>query len=180
MALRVGDEVRRQVALVELHTFGELELGAERVRLLDGDDAVFADFVDRFGDRGADGCVGSRDRSDLGNLLGGTVDGDRQGRDGLDSCGHGLLDALLQAHRVGAGGDIAKAFLDHGLSQHGGGGGAVTGNVVGLGGDFLDELRTHVLEVVFELDLLGDGDTVVGDRRGTELLLDDDVAALRT
>jgi hypothetical protein len=30
----------------------------------------------------------------------------------------------------------------------------------------------------FELDLLGDGDAVLGDGRRTELLLDDDVAAL--
>ena len=32
--------------------------------------------------------------------------------------------------------------------------------------------------VFFELDLLGDRDAVLGDRRRAELLLDDDVAAL--
>src|SRR5690606_4851489 len=41
-------------------------------------------------------------------------------------------------------------------------------------------LRAHVLELVLELDLLGDGDAVLGDRGGAEALLDDDVAALRT
>ena len=35
LALRVRDEVRRDVALVELHPLGELELDAEGVRLLD-------------------------------------------------------------------------------------------------------------------------------------------------
>ena len=54
LALRVGHEVRRQVALVELHALGELELGAERVRLLDGHHAVLADLVDRLGDDLAD------------------------------------------------------------------------------------------------------------------------------
>ena len=49
--LRVGDEVRRDVALVELHPLDELELDAERLALLDGDDAVLADLLERLGDR---------------------------------------------------------------------------------------------------------------------------------
>ena len=94
---------------------------------------------------------------------------------GLD----GRFDASLEAHGVGAGGDVAQTFLDQGLGKHGGGGGAVTGDVVGLGGDFLHQLGTHVLEGVFELDLTSDGHTIVGDRRGAELLVEHDVAALR-
>src|SRR5690606_32412091 len=35
------------------------------------------------------------------------------------------------------------------------------------------------LELVLELDLLGDGDAVLGDRGGAPRLLDDDVAATR-
>ena len=47
----------------------------------------------------------------------------------------------------------------------------------GLRGDLLDHLRAHVLELVLELDLLGDGHAVLGDRGGAPGLLDDDVAA---
>ena len=90
-----------------------------------------------------------------------------------------LLDALLQAHRVGAGRNVAQTLADESLGQHGGGGGAVTRDVVGLLGNFLDELGPDLLVRVLELDLLGDGDTVVGDRGGAPLLLQDDVAALR-
>src|SRR5690606_10765485 len=36
----------------------------------------------------------------------------------------------------------------------------------------------HVLELVLELDFLGDGDAVLGDARRTEALVDHDVAAL--
>ncbi len=89
------------------------------------------------------------------------------------------LDALLQRHRVGAGGHVAQALVDHRPGQHGGGGGAVTGDVVGLLGDFLDQLGADLLVRVLELDLLGDRHAVVGDRGGAPLLLEHDVAALR-
>ena len=69
LALGVGHEVRREVALVELHALGELELEAEGVRLLDGDRAVLADLVDGVGEHFADGGVGRGDRRDLGDLL---------------------------------------------------------------------------------------------------------------
>ena len=93
---------------------------------------------------------------------------------GLD----GLVDAPLERHRVGAGGHVAEAGLDEGLGQHGGGGGAVAGDVVGLGGDLLHQLGAHVLEGVVELDLAGDRHAVVGDGGRAQLLVEDDVAAL--
>src|SRR5690606_27670540 len=96
----------------------------------------------------------------------------------LADAGDGGLDAALQADRVGAGGHVAQALAHQGLGQHGGGGGAVTGDVVGLLGDLLDELGADLLVRLLELDLLGDGDTVVGDGGGAPLLLQHDVAAL--
>ena len=177
-ALGVGDEVRRDVALVEAHALGELELEAEGVALLDGDDAFLADLVHRLGDHLADGRVGGGDRGGGGDLL-----------LGLDRLGHlgelfahpldGLLDAALERHRVRAGGDVAQALADQRLGQDGRGRRAVTGDVVGLLRDLLDELGADLLVRVLELDLLGDGDAVVGDRGGAPLLLQDDVAATR-
>jgi hypothetical protein len=91
----------------------------------------------------------------------------------------GLVDAALEVHRVHAGGDELHAFAHDRLGQHGGGGGAVTGDVGGLGSDFLDHLRAHVLELVLQFDFLGDGDAVLGHGRGAERALEHDVAALR-
>ncbi len=51
-------------------------------------------------------------------------------------------------------------------------------SVVGLLRDFAHHLRAHILELVFELDLLGDGDAVLGDARRAVGFVDDDVAAL--
>ena len=65
------------------------------------------------------------------------------------------------------------------LGQDGRGGGAVAGDVAGLLGDGVDELGAHVLERVGQLDLLGDGDAVLGDGRAAERLVEDDVAAGR-
>ena len=76
------------------------------------------------------------------------------------------------------GGDGLQAFLQDRLRQHGRGGGAVTGDVGGVGSDFLHHLRAHVLELVLELDFLGDGHAVLGDGRGAEALVEHHVAAL--
>ena len=54
---RVGHEIGRQVAAIELHAFHDLERRLERAGFLDGDDAVLADLVHRFGDDPADGLV---------------------------------------------------------------------------------------------------------------------------
>src|SRR5699024_5292571 len=90
----------------------------------------------------------------------------------------GLLHTLAQHHGVGAGGDVLHALPDQGLGQQGGGGGAVAGHVVGLGGHFLYQLGAHVLKGVLQLHFLGDGHAVVGDEGGAELLIQHHVAAL--
>ena len=69
--------------------------------------------------------------------------------------------------------------MDDGLRQQGSGGGAVAGDIVGLGSDFADELRAHVLERILKLDVLGDRHAVIGDQRRAELLAQNNVAALR-
>src|SRR5690606_33787452 len=160
LPLGVGGEVAGDVALVEAHTLGELELQPEGVGLLDGDDAFLADLVEGLGDQLTDGLVGRGDR--------------RGGRDlllGLDLLGHlvqllgdgldGLLDAALQRDRVGTGGNVTQTLLHEGLGEHRGGGGAVTRDVVGLLGNFLDELGPDLLPRVLKLDLLRYRNTVV-------------------
>ncbi len=174
----VGDEVGREVAAVELHAFDDVEFGLGGLGFLDGDDALVADLLHGFGDHLADRLVAvGGDGADLGDLfrgldLLGVLDERR------DDLGDGVVDAALQVHRVHAGGNRLVAFLDDRLGEHGGGGGAVAGDVVGLGGDFADHLGAHVLELVVKLDFLGDGDAVLGDARRAERLVDDDVAAL--
>ena len=73
------------------------------------------------------------------------------------------------------GGDVPQPFLVDRQREDGRGGGAVAGRVAGLLRDRVHELRAHVLERVGQVDLLRDGDAVLGDGRPAERLVDDDV-----
>ena len=64
------------------------------------------------------------------------------------------------------------------LRQHGGGGGAVAGGVIGLAGDFAHHLGAHIFELVGQFDFLGHRHAVLGGARSAEALVDHDVAAL--
>ena len=176
--LRIGHEIGRQVAAVELHALDRLHRGLEALGLLDRDDAVLADLVHGFGDDLADRqVVVGGDRADLGDHLAADLAAHllELRDDGLD----GLVDALLDQGRVGAGRDVAQALAVNGLGQDRGGRGAVARDVGRLGRDFLDQLGAHVLPGVLELDFLGDGDAVLGAGGRAELLVEDDVLAAR-
>ena len=175
----IVDEVGRQVAAVELHALDHFEFVLQSRAVLDRDHAFLADLVHCGGDDVADRGIGvGRDRADLGDFLAaGAGHGNllQLAGDG----GHGLVDAALQIHRVHPGGDVLHAFVDDGLRQHGGGGGAVAGDVGGLGSDFLDHLRAHVLQLVLQLDFLGDRHAVLGHGGGAEGTVEHHVAAFR-
>src|SRR4030081_3064675 len=96
---------------------------------------------------------------------------------GVDDGGGGSFDAALELDGVGAGLDGPEAFANHRLCEHGRGCCSVASYAVGFGGNFLDELRAHVGEGISQLDLLGDGDAIVGDRRRSGQLLQHRVTA---
>src|ERR1700722_10840105 len=175
----VGDEVGRDVAAVELHAFDDIEFGLERLGFFNRNDALVADLLHRIGEELADlGVAVGRNNADLGDFL---VRGDLLGV--LDEVGdhgfHRQIDTALQIHRVHAGGNRLGAFAHDRSRKNGRGGGAVAGRIGRLGGHFAHHLGAHVLELVFKLDFLGDGDAVLGDAGRAERLVEHDVAALR-
>ena len=174
----VGDEIGRDIAAVELHAFHDVQLGGQALGFLDRDHAFIADLGHGLGDHVAHFLVAiGRDRADLADLLvgldllGALLE---VGHDGF----HRLLDAALQVHRVHAGRDRLGALAHDGAGQHGGGGGAVAGHVIGLGGDFAHHLRAHILELVGQFDFLGHGHAVLGGAGSAEALVHHDIAAL--
>ena len=174
----VGDEVRADVAAVELHALDDVDLVLDALALFDGDDAVFTDLGHGVGDLLADRLfVVGADRADLGDdaevaaHLGGLLVEVGEHR------GDRRVDAGLEAERADAGGDGLEALGEDRLGEHGGGGGAVAGLGAGLRGHFAHQARAHVLERVAELDLLGDGHAVLGHLGAAPALVDHDVAA---
>src|SRR5690606_17782313 len=141
-------------------------------------DAVLADLVERLGDDLTDRAVlrtDGSDRGDVGLLVDRTRGLEQPRRHGLDR----RVDTALDRQRRGAGGDGLQATVHHRLGENGRRGGAVTGDVVGLGGDLLGELRAEVFVGVFQLHLTSDGHAVVRDGGRAVLLVEDDIAAAR-
>src|SRR5215469_1501711 len=176
-AIRVSNEVGREVTAVKLHAFHDFERGLHGLGLFDGDHAVLAHFLHSFGDDAADllvivGGNGAdlRDHFALHVLV--------ELLDFLDRDFDGLFNAALESGRAGTGRDGLHAFAEDGLGEHGGSGSAVTGDVGSLGSDFTHHLRAHVLEGIFQFDFLRYGYAVLGDDRRAELLFDYRVAAL--
>ncbi len=70
LAGRLVDEVRRQVAAIELHALDHVEFVRQALAFLDRDDAFLADLLHRFGDDLADLDIRvRRDASDLSDRL---------------------------------------------------------------------------------------------------------------
>src|SRR6202030_2112997 len=110
-ALWIGDEVRREVAAVELHTFDDFEGGLHRLGFLDGDDAILADLLHGFGDDAADllvvvGGNGANLSDHVALDVAGKLLDFRNGN--FD----GALDATLEGCRAGAGRNGLYAFAE--------------------------------------------------------------------
>ena len=61
----------------------------------------------------------------------------------------GLVDTTLQGDGIGAGSHVAQTCLDHGVGQDRGGGGAVTGGIIGFAGGLAYQGNTSIFDVVF-------------------------------
>ena len=175
----VGSHIRARITAVELHAFDYGQFGVHGFTFVYGDNAIFADLFHSFGNELADVLVGSGngcDGSDLAFVLNGLRDGFQRACRGFGSLG----DAFTEQHGIRARRYVFKTFADDCLRKYRRGGGSVAGYVVGLDGNFLDELCAHILEGVFEFDLFCDRDAVVGDERRTVFSLEDYVPSFRS
>src|SRR6185437_3189949 len=128
-SLRIGYEIGREIAAVELHTFDHLQRGLHRAALFHGDDAVLADFLHRLGNDAADLLiVVGADRANLGDHVALYV-----AMQFADLLGRGFnrpFDSALQPGGAGACRDCLHAFAEDSLSKHGGRRGAVLAQAI--------------------------------------------------
>ncbi|PKS09713.1 hypothetical protein jhhlp_004334 [Lomentospora prolificans] len=135
LGLGIGNEVGGDEAAVETHTLSDLHLVLESLALLDGNDTLLADLLHGVGNELTDVLVAvGRDGGDLSNLLAGG-DVTLVLLEELDDVVDGGLDTAAEVHRVAAGGNVLDGLGEDGAGEHGGGGGTVTSNLVGLSGD---------------------------------------------
>ena len=173
----VGDEIGGAVAPIEGHPFGDFQLGGQGAGFLHRDHAIHTHGVHGLGDHGAHFLVAAgTDGGHLADRLAGHGLGPLSNR--LHQLGHGLVHPAAQAHRIGAGRDVAQAFAGHGLGEHRGSGGAITGLVLGFGRHLQEQLGADVFEGIFEFNLAGNCDPVVDHIGGAEFLFQHHIAAL--
>ena len=177
--VRIGDEVRREIAAVELHTFNDIHFGFCGLGFFNRDHAFIADLLHRIGNHLADERIAiGRDCADLSDFARG-LHFLRASLNVLDGDFRCHVDATLQIHRVHAGGDIFHAFTNDGLCENGSGCGAVASDVVRLGSDFAQHLCAHIFELVIKLDVFRNRHTVFRDARSAKRLVDHNVTTLR-
>ena len=176
--VRIGDHIGRNVAAVELHAFGEFQFGQHGLCFFNGHDAVFADFVDGFGDQVADHFVGRGNGADLGD---GSLIADFLGvfLNLFNESFNRFFDAAFQNHRIGAGRYVAQTFTNQSLGQNRRCGGAITGDIVGFGRDFFDQLGAHVFKRIFKFHIASYGHAVMSDQRSAVFLVENHIAAFR-
>ena len=159
-----------------MHPVDDLEGRVDRLAFLHCDDAVFLHAVDRVGQEiPNERVLVRRDRADVGDVL---FLADFLGLllEILDHELHGRVDPGLEQDGVASVCHISQTLTIDRLGEDRGRRRAVARHIVGFRGDLVDELRSHVLERIGELDLLGDRDAVAGHRGAAEGALEDHVA----
>ncbi len=177
--VRVSDEIRGQIAPVELHSFNDIHRRLQALSLFHCDDAVFSDFVHGLGDNTADGLIiiGGY-RSNLGNHL--AADFPAQFFQLLHHLYDSLIDSLLDQIGIAPCCHMLESLRKNTLGQHSGCCRSVSRYIRSLGRHFFHELSAHVLQRFLELDFFRDGHTVFGAGRRTELLIQNNILASRT
>ncbi len=91
-----------------------------------------------------------------------------------------LVDTALQVHWVCTGSHVLKAFVDYSLCQDCSCGSTITSIIAGLACNALHELCASVLELILKFHLFSHRNTILSNLWCAELLLNNDVASLRT
>ena len=160
--LDIRHHVMRKIASLESHAFDHFQRRLDGRSELDRDDAMVAGALEGFRDDPAELSVIGRDAGDGPKALS-AIEAPGRALERLDSLVDSQFKSLDQFHGIGALGKQRKPVLHEEIGEHGGGGGSVPRDFIGLLGDFSENLSAHILEWAFELDLAGDADAVTRD-----------------
>ena len=162
--LDVGDHVVREIAALETHAFDDFQSRLHRCAEFDGDNAVIAGALERLRHHLAKLGVIGGDAGDGAQTLG-AVEARGRTLKRQDRFFNRQFQAFNQFDGIGALRQEGQTVLHHDIGEHGRGGGAIAGDLVGLLGNFAQHLRAHILERAFQLDFAGDAHAVARDDR---------------
>lgn len=94
-------------------------------------------------------------------------------RDEVDSS----IDSLFDMSGVESCFDFFEALFINGASQDGSSGGTVSGLIISLIGNILNEASSNVQRLFREINSFGHGDSVLGDLGAAVALIDENVAS---
>src|SRR6266699_1815413 len=131
-SLRTCDEVGRDIASVDLHSFHVVSLEVSTTRLFHGDNTVFPNFIHHFGDEMTNLLICGRDGGNLRDLFL-TLNGNGLGADIVDDRLCTLLDTTPDEHGIGSCREILHALYNDSLGQHSSSGCNITRNIICFG-----------------------------------------------
>ena len=177
--LHVGAHISGDVSTVELHTFYKVQLVNHCLGLFNRDNAVLGNLLHCICDHNADSVIACRDSCYTLDLL---LAAYRfaHGNEGLNGCFRSFLHTLAKDDRVCTCCQVAHTFLYHCLCKNCSCCCAVAGYIICLGSNFLDELSAHILETVFKVNFLCDGNAVICNCRAAVCLLKDYISSFRS
>ena len=175
--ISIGNHVRAEIPTVKLHTFHNFKACTHSFGIFYSNNTIITYFFHGISNQITNGRISRRNRGYLCDLS-------------LRINGYGFLlnfshkniyclfNTFFQNHRVCTGSYVPHTFMNHGLSQQCGSCRTVTGHVICLCCHFLHKLGTHIFKGIFQLNLTGDGYTVINDIRCAIFLVEDHITPL--
>ena len=145
--LGVGDEVGGDISAVKLHPFDHLYGSFDTLSLFDGDYTFLTHLAHSLGNKLTDLLIPvSGDLSYMLDLLEVITDLLCHRADLGDNLTYGLVYPTLEVHWIRTRCDILETNTDDALGKDCCSSRTIPSVIIGLGGNLLNQLRTHVLE----------------------------------
>ena len=147
---------------------------------VDGDNAILANAFHGVCEQVADGSIIVRSDTRYVCHFRLVFDLDRHFAKLFSNVGHCRFDTALHLNWVDARYNSLEALVENGFSHYGCRRRTVTSHVTRLGGYFANHSRTHVFVHVFQVDFLGNRNSVFRDCRATKAFLENNVTPARS
>ena len=142
--LHIGAHISTNISAIKLHSFHQIKLGKHSLGLFHSDNAILGNLLHSIGNHISYSGISCGNAGNLGNLILALYLGALL-LNALYRCIHSLANSLTKHDRVGTCLQVLHTLHHNSLCQNRCGGGSVSGNVIGLGSYFSNQLSAHIL-----------------------------------